>query len=227
MAVGLPAALAGCGGSGTAEGGAPLDAGPEASESAEAQREATADATADASESVPDATGGDSGPNGDANGDAAVSCSVLPDGGAMADAGDVSYSWTGTKAACFGEPFCQASCATPFLQGLLDCDAVEGGYFWNFGSVYIRVAGRQGGSCVYDIGSELEGSVTYQQCTAPLPVAAWPGLRNVNGNSQTSIFEGLAVCVSKGTCSVQSGFGTPCDTSPAAVPTCPLSPGHC
>jgi hypothetical protein len=206
IAFGLPTAFAGCGGSGTAQRAAPTDAGADVSESTEAQREAGVD-----------------GPNGDA----ALACGVLPNGGTMADAGDVSYSWTGEKEACFGEPFCQAGCATAFLRGLLDCDAVEGGYFWNFGSVYIRVAGRRGGSCVYDIGSEIEGAVTYQECTAPIPVAPWPGLHNVNGNSQTSIFMGLDGCVSKESCSVQSGIGTQCDEGPAAVPTCPSSPGHC
>jgi hypothetical protein len=218
--LGLAGSALGCGtGEGTSARKADSGTDGRVSGSVDAGLEAAADASESPPSSVADAS---------SDGDGAVSCSALPEGGTLpASAVDVSYSWMGPKAACFGEPFCQAGCAAAFLQGLLDCDMVEGGYFWNFGSVYIRVAGRRGNSCVYDIGSEIEGAVTYQECTASLPVAPWPGLRNVNGNSQTSIFEGLNGCVSMGSCSVLSGYGTPCDEGAAAVPTCPSSPGHC
>jgi hypothetical protein len=171
-----------------------------------------------------DASDGALGPDADAG----VACGLLPEGGtAPQDAGDVTYSWTGAQTACFGESFCQAPCATTFLQGLLDCDRVEGGYFWNFGSVYIRVAGRRGGSCVYDIGSEVEGSVTYKECTAPMPVAPWPGLRFRNDNGGPNVFNGLEGCTPIAACSVQPGLGTPCNAGPEAVPTCPPYPSHC
>jgi hypothetical protein len=234
----LAAAVAGCGGGSAAaqnDAGAKGSAPPDASASTV---DAPADGAApdDVSSKMDFDAKGDSGANGDsqadgalgADGDSAASCGSLPMGtSAGSDAGDVSYSWTAAKTACFGEPFCQASCSSTFLQNLVDCNAVEGGYFWNFGSVYIRVAGRRGGSCVYDIGSELEGAVTYKECTAPMPVAPWPGLRYVNSNGSPNIFDGLDGCTLMQSCSVQAGFPMPCDEGPAAVPTCPSDPSGC
>jgi hypothetical protein len=217
--LGLAAAFAACG-SGGSVGAARSNAGADGTPafSFDASPESVADAPVDAS-ALADAADSDA---------VAASCGPLPVGtSSAADAGDVSYSWTGAPTACFGEPFCKASCSPAFLQSLLDCDAVEGGYFWNFGSVYIRVAGRRGGSCVYDIGLELEGAVTYKECTSPIPVAPWPGLQYANGNTTPAIFDGLSNCTLMGSCSVQPGIGMPCDQGPAGVPLCPASPSHC
>ena len=139
-------------------------------------------------------------------------CRAESTGPAPADAGDVTYSYAGSPPpACFANALCQIDCqpARSFVEGLLACDAVQGGYFWAQGSAYVRVHGIAGGACVYDIGIETEGDTVYSRCMAPLPVRAWSGLFYVNDPAGTSaapnLLDGLTGCVTVQHCDPQLG----------------------
>jgi hypothetical protein len=151
----------------------------------------------------------------------ALSAGPLPDGG------DVTYSWASSaKAGCLSAPFCQVACDANLLAGLLACDAVQGGYYWSLGSIYIRVAGRQGGTCAYEIGVETEGSVTYSRCTTPLPAKPWHGLFYLNAPGSSAapdILNGLDSCQVVSTCNLISGAPNQCDQTTAGPPTCPTN----
>jgi hypothetical protein len=136
---------------------------------------------------------------------------------------DAAYSaWTILP--CFEDAcLCHAGCpragTQAFLQALLACDAVQGGYWWGLGSRYVRVVGRAGGSCVFDLGDEVEGYVSILRCAVPLPLAPWTGLSNPGGESFTQGIE--ASCVARGGCSLQPGPPDQCSSSTLAPPLCP------
>jgi hypothetical protein len=144
----------------------------------------------------------------------------------------VTYAWSGVvKSPCVSRPFCAVTCDDAFLRDLLACNAVQGGYFWAQGSAYIRVFGRQGGSCVFDIGLETEGAVTFERCTAPLPVSPWPGLYAVDSPASSAapnLLDGLSGCQVISRCNIMPGAPDPCDPGPTGAPTCPAnSAGPC
>jgi hypothetical protein len=144
--------------------------------------------------------------------------------GPMPPSGDMTYAWSSSAPACLSGAFCQVDCDGALLQGILACEAVQGGFFWGQGSVYFRVVGRQSGACVFDIGTETEGSVSVQRCTTPLPVQPWAGLYEVNhpnSSSAPNIPNGLHDCTRTATCSVLPGAPNPCERSPAGPPLCP------
>jgi hypothetical protein len=91
-----------------------------------------------------------------------------------ADSSDAVYD-NMNEQACFSKSFCQVSCADSFIDALLDCQPVGGGFFWGQGSAYLRVHGRANGGCVYDVGWEAEGGLQWSRCSSPFPVHAWPG----------------------------------------------------
>ncbi|MDP9000557.1 MAG: hypothetical protein M3O46_10645 [Myxococcota bacterium] len=151
----------------------------------------------------------------------ALSAGPLPDGG------DVTYSWAASaKSGCLSAPFCQVACDASLLAGLLSCTAVQGGYYWAQGSVYIRVSARQAGNCVYEIGVETEGAVTFSRCTTPLPAKPWHGLLYINAPASSAapnVLNGLDNCNVVSTCNLVSGAPNQCDQTSAGPPTCPTN----
>jgi hypothetical protein len=157
-------------------------------------------------------------------------CFAMSVGPAPPDSSDTDYSYASVaKPACLSAPFCQVSCAADFIRGLLACEPVEGGFFWSLGSAYIRVHGRKGGACVFDIGIETEGDVAYSRCSTPLPVRAWSGLSYVDKPGQTAsvLLDGLDACTTLMHCSAVAGGPNPCDESQAGAPICPALGSLC
>jgi hypothetical protein len=163
-----------------------------------------------------------------------VACGAATVGPTPADAGDTTYVYDPTSAApCFSQPLCQISCpaAQTFIDGLLACAPAQGGYAWSFGSSYVRVHGIQSGSCVYDIGLEVEMGFKYLRCKAPLPVHAWPGLFFYDPSngvcSPRDLAQGLEGCVLLANCGggdCRDADGGVIDGGlPPTVPLCPTS----
>jgi hypothetical protein len=142
---------------------------------------------------------------------------------------DVTYSGQ-PESGCFGAPCLCSSPAHDFVEHVLACDPVAGGYFLQQGSMYLRVVGRKAGACVIDVGAELEGGVSYSRCEIRLPVAPWSGIaRSDPAELPSSFLEGITDrCQTVGTCCVQLGCPNPCDSTLPAAPVCPPVAGpHC
>src|SRR6185437_15262099 len=56
--------------------------------------------------------------------------------------GDVTYT-NQPDTGCFGNPCLCSPAARPFVEHVLACDPIEGGYSLGQGSVYLRVVGRK------------------------------------------------------------------------------------
>jgi len=140
---------------------------------------------------------------------------------------DVVYAEWGAVA-CLEEPcLCSGTgaAASTFVEKLLGCEAVIGGYFWSFGSAVIQVMGRQDDRCVIEIREEVEGGVGRTECRIPFPLSPWPGLATDgdtmdDGVTLTSGIE--AYCQPAGSCCVLEGCPSPCD---ASTPMCGDLPG--
>lgn len=203
-----------------------LDTGP----TPDAAKDSGADDSAPARDS---ASSQDGGLAQDASGDViGGSCDHLMTGPPQ-DGGDLTYSWAGAVVPnCLSNPFCQITCGGDLLSGLLACSPVQGGYFWAQGSAYIRVAGRKAGTCVYEIGIEVEGSVSYTRCTTPMPAQPWKGLYYVSSASSSAapdLASGLDNCQVVTTCSIPDDGPNPCSMSTDDPPMCPVNglPGAC
>jgi hypothetical protein len=215
---------------GGADSGSAPEASPDGDASESADSQSTIEAGRDGGESdsatVPDvAPIRDAGSDADAGGDAmGGSCGNLTTGPAT-NGGDVTYAWADASVPnCLSEPFCQVPCAGELLAGLLACDPVQGGYFWAQGSAYIRVAGKQAGTCVYEIGVELEGTISYSRCTAPIPVAPWKGLyyvSSLSSSAEPDLTDGLDNCQMVTMCSIPEDGPNPCDLTTVDPPECP------
>ncbi|MGA7122790.1 MAG: hypothetical protein WBY94_22005 [Polyangiaceae bacterium] len=211
-------------------GQGPVDSGPDTSQANDGQ--SAVDGGSDVMHTVEASSSIDSGQDSAKANDASQNaidggvCGALA-AGPLPDGGDATYSWASSpKAGCLSAPFCQVACDANLLAGLLSCDAVQGGYYWAQGSVYMRVAGRQSGECVYEIGVETEGSVSYSRCTTPLPAKPWHGLFYLNTPSSSAapdVLNGLDNCQVVSTCNLMSGAPNPCDPSAAGPPMCPAN----
>jgi hypothetical protein len=146
--------------------------------------------------------------------------SVTPSGTA-----DVTYT-NQPVTGCFGSPCLCSPAARPFVEHVLACDPIEGGFFLGQGSDYLRVVGRKSGACIVDIGEELEEGVTYSRCTLPLPIAPWPGLAASDPVGLPNAFlQGIAAeCQTIGQCCIEPGCPNPCDMTLPAAPVCPTLP---
>ena len=153
---------------------------------------------------------------------AAAQCLADRIGATPTDTSDATFS-NQTQQACTSAPFCQAACADSGVQQLLDCAPVGFGFAWGFGAVYVIVHGRANGACVYDVGSEVEDSISWSRCSKAFPVAAWDGLRYVDEHTSKAPTPtaGLDDCVDLGSCTLESGAPNPCATGSDAPPTCP------
>jgi hypothetical protein len=123
-----------------------------------------------------------------------------------------------------GEPCLCSPAARPFVEHVLACDPVTGGFWAPLGSLALRVVGREAGACVIDVGDEVEGGVVHSRCRLPLPIAPWPGIATdadpLKGDS--GFLEGIADrCEVVGTCCTLPGCPDPCETTLPDVPLCP------
>src|SRR5690606_1830521 len=67
--------------------------------------------------------------------------------------------------------------AERLYEGLFRCEPIHNGFFWTFGSVEIRVAGRhESGDCIWEISHGMEGEFQQTTCRVPMPTKPWPGL---------------------------------------------------
>ncbi|MFO0546735.1 MAG: hypothetical protein U0271_00040 [Polyangiaceae bacterium] len=138
---------------------------------------------------------------------------------------DVTYTDV-PQSACFGSPCLCGSGAREFVNHVLACDPVAGGVWAAAGSAYLRVAGREAGACVLEIGEEIEAGVKYSRCHLPLPIVPWQGIdaqldTSVDGDSFLVGIE--AQCETVGQCCIADGCPDPCATSLPDVPLCPLN----
>ncbi len=127
---------------------------------------------------------------------------------------------------CFESTCLCGSAARSFIDDVLACNPVAGGAWGPGGSVYLRVAGREGGACVLEVGEEIEGGVKYSRCLLPLPITPWPGIATqmdsaVDGDSVLVGLDGQ--CETVGNCCVLPGCPGPCDTQLPDVPLCPAN----
>lgn len=135
---------------------------------------------------------------------------------------DVTYDQWEDRGCFDGACLCGAE-TRPFVEDLLACRAVEGGYYWGLGSVAVRVSGRRGDDCIVRIGMDLEASVNVVECALPLPIEPWPGLAWVESDGGFDGFlDGIEeLCVERGTCSLLDGGPNPCwDDVELAAPVC-------
>jgi hypothetical protein len=205
----LVAVSSGCGGGSDGDADADVDTDSDGDVDIDADGDADGDSDGDGDsdpdadgdiDSDPDAEDADTSSDADDDGNAAL-CD--PDADPLEPPGtdDVTYdSWTSFE--CMSDACLCDSAARPFLEMLLRCEAVQGGYWWGMGSVYVRVAGRSGGACLLDIGSEVEGGMAVSRCTLPLPIVAWSGLDAPDGALLTGIEDR---CESVGSCCVLDG----------------------
>lgn len=135
---------------------------------------------------------------------------------------DVTYDQWEDRGCFDGACLC-ADSTRPFVEDLLACRAVEGGYYWGLGSVAVRVSGRRGGDCIVRIGTDLEASVNVVECALPLPIQPWAGLAWVESDGGFSRFlDGIEErCVQEGQCSLVDGGPNPCwEDTELAAPVC-------
>jgi len=135
--------------------------------------------------------------------------------------GDVTYDdWE--QQGCFDRPCLCSDEARPFVEDLLACRAVEGGYYWGLGSEAVRVTGRSGDDCIVRVGNDIEGSVTVFECVLPLPIQPWPGIASTDDTGHVKFLDGIEeLCTEQGTCSLLEGRPDPCwDDTELAAPYC-------
>lgn len=91
----------------------------------------------------------------------------------------------------------------------------------------MRVAGREAGACVVEVGLEVEGGIAYRRCHLSLPIELWPGIATesdpaIDGDTLIAGIEDR--CDLVGTCCILPGCPDPCETELPDVPRCPLLP---
>lgn len=166
----------------------------------------------------------DAGPDSVEDADAGASA-CDPDASPLDPVGtdDVAYT-SHTTYACLGDKdrLCRASPLRKTLEGLLRCDAIEGGYVWAQGSFAFRVLGREGGACRVEILHETEGGGVIERCDLPLPVRAWAGLSQaLVGDAVDRPLEGIeSRCTRIGTCNLQLGAPDECWNRDPRPPLC-------
>ncbi len=141
-------------------------------------------------------------------------------------AADVTYGdWQ--HQGCFDSPCLCSEEARPFVEDVLACRAVDGGYYWGLGSEMLRVSGRSGDDCVIRVGNDLEGSNTVYECALPLPVQPWPGIASNDDHGFVHFLDGIEdLCTEVGTCSLLGGGPNPCwEDTQLAAPYCTQSSG--
>jgi len=134
---------------------------------------------------------------------------------------DVTYSdWQ--HQGCFDAPCLCSDEARPFVEDVLACRAVDGGYYWGLGSEALRVIGRTGDDCIVRVGNDLEGSVAVYECTLPLPIQPWPGIASNDDHGFVHFLDGIEdLCTEQGTCSLLGGGPDPCwEDTQLAAPYC-------
>lgn len=156
-----------------------------------------------------------------ATGGAAPVCTPPLEPVAPSGTSDVTYT-NQPDLGCLGEPCLCSTSVRGFVDHVLACDPIAGGYYVGQGSMALRVIGRAAGACVIDVGVEIEGGVTYSRCTLPLPVTPWQGLGESDPVQFPTVFlDGIADrCQTVGQCSILVGFPSPCGTSLPAAPLC-------
>ena len=135
--------------------------------------------------------------------------------------GDVTYSdWE--HQGCFDAPCLCSEPARPFVEDVLACRAIDGGYYWGLGSEALRVSGRTGDDCIIRVGNDLEGSVTVYECTLPLPIEPWPGIASNDDHGFVHFLDGIEdLCTEQGNCSLLGGGPNPCwEDTELAAPYC-------
>lgn len=166
----------------------------------------------------------DAGATADAAGPDATPAVEVCDGLSAQDpspGGDVTYvEWQ--HQGCFNAPCLCSEPARPFVEDILACRAVDGGYYWGLGSVSVRVTGRAGDDCILRVGDELEGRVTVYECALPLPIEPWPGIASNDDHGFVHFLEGIEEsCTEEGTCSLLGGAPNPCwEDADLAAPYC-------
>merc|ERR1711974_379720 len=105
-----------------------------------------------------------------------------------------------------------APSADPLWHGLMKCEPVHNGFYWNFGSVELRVMGRNDdGQCVVEISEILEGGVQQQTCRLDFPIEPWPGLSG-DYSLMSPFFDGFpGECDEPTSCCRLDGCPNPCD----------------
>jgi hypothetical protein len=123
---------------------------------------------------------------------------------------------------CFDRPCLCSEPARPFLEEVLACGAIDGGYYWGLGSVAVRVTGRTGDDCILRVGNELEGGVTVYECVLPLPIQPWPGIASTDDHGFVRFLDGIEdFCTEEGECTVLGGRPNPCwEDEDLAAPYC-------
>ncbi len=130
---------------------------------------------------------------------------------------DATYSLASTtRIGCFDHP-CVCDPMHPearrFVEGVLRCDNVAGGYYWGQGSGTIRVRGRSGRNCQLDVMMETEGGARRYQCSVPMPIVSWSGLMTSGDTTMggVSLISGIeSYCTESASCSLIPGLGTAC-----------------
>ena len=136
--------------------------------------------------------------------------------------GDTTYtSWSTT--ACLGEK--PELCAEPtpaILESLLRCEAVQGGWYWDFGESAFRVHGRKDDTCRIEWLIDVEGGARVLMCDIPLQLRPWPGLSQVAGGE---VFDDPLLgieehCTETRRCSLIFGGPDECRTLTPEPPQC-------
>ncbi|MCA9517856.1 MAG: hypothetical protein KC635_23110 [Myxococcales bacterium] len=138
---------------------------------------------------------------------------------------DVTYSdWTSVRCLSDKAALC-ADPAPPTLAGLLRCDAVESGWYWEQGSTAYRVLGRDGDDCVVRVMTEVEGAANLYTCRFPLPMTPWEGLAVAAGGEDADRpLAGVeSRCTPAGSCTLIPGApAEECATMTDRPPLCHL-----
>ncbi|MFO0747175.1 MAG: hypothetical protein U1F43_16150 [Myxococcota bacterium] len=174
------------------------------------------DASADAASDAADGTSSDAADTG--AGDAGL---CEPGHGPIAPVGTSDTTYTAVERTdCLSAPCTCAAGLDDRVERLLACDAIAIGWYEGLGSAYFSVAGRDGGDCLIDVGSETEGGVAVHRCRLPLPVSLWTGLMGaLDEVDMTHPLEGIEDrCTLTSSCCVLSGCPNPCT---GAEPLCP------
>lgn len=130
------------------------------------------------------------------------------------------------KNPCFVAPCLCAASARDVVEQVLACAPVTTGFWAPLGSTYLRVAGREGGACVLEVGEEVEGGVRYSRCKLPLPIEPWEGIAtsadpSVDGEG---LLKGITdKCELVGSCCILPGCPDPCNSTLPDAPLCPLN----
>ncbi len=121
---------------------------------------------------------------------------------------------------CLTQACLCSDAAEPFLDAMLRCEPVAGGFYWHFGSVGLRVLGRHAdGHCRLEVAREVEGSATLWQCDLPLPASPWPGLMADYAEADAFLDGFPGTCSQQDNCCLLDGCPKPCDVQ-ANWPLC-------